>query len=53
VAYREILQKKWKNFSVDAESADEVTGTGDEGRFELRRAGKVITSVEGLDPAVN
>jgi len=52
-AYREILQKKWKRLSVDAESADEVTGTGDEGRFELRRAGKVITSVEGLEPAVN
>jgi hypothetical protein len=52
-AYREVLKKKWKNLSVDAESADGVTGTGDDGRFELRRAGKVVTSMEGLEPAVN
>ncbi len=52
-AYREILQKKWKNVSVNSESADGVTGTGDDGRFELRRAGTMVTSMEGLEPAVN
>ncbi|HLH16544.1 MAG TPA: hypothetical protein VKX45_04960 [Bryobacteraceae bacterium] len=52
-AYREILSKKWKKMSVAAESADTVTGTGDDGRFELRRTGDTVTSVEGLDPAAN
>ncbi len=46
-AYREILRKKWKKMTVDIESADAVTGTGDDGRFELRRKGAIVTSVEG------
>jgi hypothetical protein len=50
-AYREILRKKWKTMSVASESADSVTGTGDDGGFELRRQGAIVTSVEGLDPA--
>jgi IrrE N-terminal-like domain len=49
-AYREQLQKKWKQMTVTSETADLVTGTGDDGRFELRRKGAVVTSVEGLDP---
>jgi hypothetical protein len=52
-AYRAILQKKWKSFSVDSESDDAVTGAGDDGRFELRRKGAIVTSVEGLDPAIH
>ena len=36
-----------------AVATDLVTGTGDDGRFELRRTGAVVTSVEGLGPAVN
>src|SRR5437762_14244620 len=52
-AYREQLQKKWKTITVDAEAADLVTGTGDDGRFELRCKGAIVTSVEGLGPAVN
>jgi len=52
-AYREILRKKWKAMSVTAETADSVTGTGDDGRFELRRKGAIVTSVEGLDPAIH
>ena len=30
-----------------------VTGTGDDGRFELRRNGAIVTSVEGLPPEIN
>ena len=52
-AYREILRKKWKNFSVASETADSISGTGDDGRFELLRKGNVLTSMEGLEPAVN
>jgi hypothetical protein len=47
-AYREILSKKWKKLEVASESADAVTGRGDDGRFELRINGATVTSVEGL-----
>jgi hypothetical protein len=30
-----------------------LNGSGDDGRFELRRTGAVVTSVEGLDAAKN
>ena len=46
-AYRQVLEGKWKRMTVASESADVVTGTGDDGAFELRRAGAVVTSVEG------
>jgi hypothetical protein len=52
-AYREILKKKWMHMTVTAESEDSLTGTGDDGRFEVRRKGAIVTSVEGLDPAVH
>jgi hypothetical protein len=52
-AYREVLRGKWKTMKVESESADAVTGEGDDGRFELRRTGAVVTSVEGLDPAIH
>jgi len=49
--YRQVLAKKWKHMTVDAEAADRVTGTGDDGWFELRRNGAVVTSVEGMEAA--
>ena len=52
-AYRTHLSRKWKQFTVESESADAVTGTGDDGRFELRREGAIVTSVEGLPPKLN
>jgi hypothetical protein len=52
-AYREALEKKWKKMSVASETADFVTGSGDDGRFELRLKGAIVTSVEGLDPAID
>jgi len=52
-AYREILKKKWMKMTVTAEEEDSLSGTGDDGRFELRRKGAIVTSVEGLDPALN
>ena len=47
-AYRRQLEKKWKKFQVSSESADAIDGTGDDGRFQLRRKGAVVTSIEGL-----
>jgi hypothetical protein len=52
-AYREILRKKWKTMTVASETDTLITGTGDDGRFKLRREGAVITSVEGLDPGLH
>lgn len=52
-AYRELLGKKWKSLSVTSETEDAVAGTGDDGRFELSRKGAIVTSVEGLDPAIH
>lgn len=52
-AYRQVLQKKWKKMAVDSEGADAVAGSGDDGRFELRRNRAIVTSVEGLDPAIH
>jgi len=52
-AYRTVLQKKWKTMTVETESEDAVTGAGDDGRFELRRKGAIVTSVEGLPPALH
>jgi uncharacterized protein DUF955 len=52
-AYRQAMAKKWKKMDVATEAADSLTGTGDDGRFELRLKGAVVTSMEGLPPAVN
>jgi hypothetical protein len=52
-AYREILRKKWKQMKVTGEGESEFSGEGDDGRFEVRRQGAVVTSVEGLDPAIH
>jgi hypothetical protein len=52
-AYREVLGKKWKRMAVASESADAVAGEGDDGAFELRRSGRLVTSIEGRDPAIH
>jgi hypothetical protein len=51
--YREALARKWKKMEVGSTAPDSVSGSGDDGRFVLRRAGSVVTSIEGLTPAVN
>ena len=51
--YRVSMQRKWKKMTVATDSPDALTGEGDDGRFELRRAGAIVTSVEGLPPAIN
>jgi len=47
-AYRQALEKKWKKILISSETPDLITGTGDDGRFELRRQGTIVTSMEGL-----
>ena len=50
-AYRQALAKKWKKMRIASEAPDCISGTGDDGRFELRRQGTIVTSMEGLPPA--
>ncbi len=52
-AYRDVLQKKWKSMTVAKEETDSISGTGDDGRFELARKGALVTSIEGLDPTIH
>ena len=52
-AYTQVMRKKWKIMTVASEEADVLLGTGDDGRFELRRKGALVTSVEGLDPEIH
>jgi hypothetical protein len=49
--YRQALARKWQHMTVASESPTRVTGIGDDGRFDLRRDGALVTSVEGTDPA--
>jgi hypothetical protein len=48
--YKAALSRKWKNARFETESPETATGTGDDGRFEIRRKGAVFTSVEGMAP---
>ena len=34
-AYRRQLSQKWKNMAIATETDDAVTGTGDDGRFDI------------------
>jgi hypothetical protein len=52
-AWRDVLAGKWKSISIAAEGPDSLAGTGDDGRFELRRSGTTVTGMEGLDPALH
>lgn len=47
-AYRKQLEKKWKKFAIASDAPDAIDGAGDDGHFQLRRKGAIVTSVEGL-----
>jgi hypothetical protein len=51
--YKAGMAKKWSHFKPDAGAADRLTGSGDDGRFELRLSGSTVTSVEGLASELN
>jgi hypothetical protein len=51
--YRQVLAKKWKQMKIASQTGDALTGTGDDGRFELRLDEAVVTSVEGLPAKAN
>ncbi len=51
--YKTAIRKKSTTVKPGLETADSFLGTDDDGRFELRRAGAVVSTVEGLAPELN
>ncbi len=49
--YRASLERKWKKMTLTTDTPDAIAGEGDDGHFETRRAGAIVTSMEGLPPA--
>ena len=46
--YQRVLAGKWKRMDVSERSAEEVSGVGDTGRFQVRLSGSLVQSIEGL-----
>jgi hypothetical protein len=46
--YRQVLKGKWKKLDVATQAPTELSGTGDNGRFQVRLNGTSVLSVEGL-----
>jgi hypothetical protein len=46
--YRDVLTKKWKAIEIESQTAAEVRGRGDDGRFVVSLQGPFVTSLEGL-----
>jgi hypothetical protein len=46
--YQRVLRAKWKKLEIASSSPEQVTGTGDSGRFSLRLAGDTVHSIEGI-----
>jgi hypothetical protein len=46
--YQRVMKGKWKKMEIAENSQDEISGSGDSGRFRLRLTGSVVESIEGL-----
>jgi hypothetical protein len=46
--YQRVLKGKWKKMDVAEQTASDVTGRGDSGRFHLNLSGSTVQSIEGL-----
>lgn len=47
-AWRRVLEGKWKSMSVTSETADTVSGKGDDGLFQVILNGTRVEGLEGL-----
>ena len=52
-AYREVLKGKWKQMTVATDTPSSLTGSGDDGDFRVWLSGTRLSSVEGLEPALD
>jgi hypothetical protein len=50
-AYRKVLKGKWKQMRIDSDTAESVTGSGDDGDFRVWISGTRVSVVEGMPPA--
>jgi hypothetical protein len=46
--YQRVLKGKWQTFTTTEESPSRVSGSGDDGGFELRLEGLKVLSIEGI-----
>jgi hypothetical protein len=46
--YRQVLKGKWKRLEIATQTATELTGTGDNGKFQVRLSGTSVQDLEGL-----
>jgi hypothetical protein len=46
--YRRACGKKWKQMAVATDQPEQISGAGDDGRFEWALHGAVFTAVEGM-----
>ena len=46
--YKQVLKGKWKRLDYSDQSATQLAGTGDYGKFEIRVIGTSVQAVEGL-----
>ena len=46
--YVKVLKAKWNKMEIGRDSAAEVTGTGDTGKFQLRLSGNSVQCIEGM-----
>ena len=46
--YQRVLRAKWKKLEIASSSPEQVTGSGDNGRFSLRLEGTTVHSIEGI-----
>jgi hypothetical protein len=46
--YQRVLKAKWKSFRADSQTANSVSGEGDDGYFLLTLDGTRVSSVEGM-----
>ncbi len=53
VAYRKILQAKWKRCDIVIDAPSGIAGTGDNGYFVTRLKGNTVSSIEGLSDSAD
>jgi hypothetical protein len=46
--YVKVLKAKWKMMQIASDTASDVTGSGDSGKFQLRLSGNTVQSIEGM-----
>ena len=46
--YQQVLKGKWKHLDIATQSATELTGAGDSGKFQVRLLGTSVQDIEGM-----